>query len=244
MSRPPNQYVNNQYSDPRYSHGETIDFKVPAIGASYQCDPGDYHPASVYAQAGFPGYTQSPQYQQQLNAGFAYNFPQGSQGSQGGYPYPQVSSQYQGYPQPLAAPACLPVYPMDSEAVQERIRNNIDAIMDTQKTALLNSKLESLTNKVQSLAQNMESSESSNVRSLSEKVDRLSRNISDGDSASHIKSLSDKVERLSRNMEMNQRPLESLSSTTSDSEIARKLRRLAAESGAQKGRSDERIPDW
>jgi outer membrane murein-binding lipoprotein Lpp len=234
--------MNNQYSDPRYHAGETIDFKVPAIGAPYQCDPGEYHPASVYAQAGFPGYTQYAQYAPQLNAGYNGNFPQGSQG---GYPYPQVSSQYQGYPQPLAAPASLPVYPaLDSDAVQERIRNNIDSIMETQKTALLNSKLESLTNKVQSLAQNIESSESSNVRSLSEKVDRLSRNMSDGDSASHIKSLSDKVERLSRNIEMTQRPLESLSSTTSDTEIARKLRRLAAESSAQKGRSDERIPDW
>ena len=223
MSRPPNQYTASQY-DPRYHTGETIDFKVPAIGVPYQCDPGDYHPASVYAQAGFPGYAQSPQYQQQLNAGYAYN-PNF---------HPQVSSQY--YP-PISAPQ--PGYPaLDGEAVQERIRNNIDAIMETQKTALLNSKLELLTNKVQSLAQNIESSESSNVRSLSEKVERLSRNMSDGDSASHIKSLSEKVERLSRNIEMNQRPLESLSSTT-DNEIARKLRRLAAESAPS-----EKIPSW
>lgn len=252
MSRPPNQFVSNQYSDPRVHPGETIDFKVPAIGAPYQGDPGDYHPAAMYAQAGFPGYTQF----QQVNAGFAPPYAQGQaiastyppQPPQG-YSYPHVASAYPGYPQPLAAPASLPGYPptLESEvAVQDRIRANIDAIMETQKTAMLNSKLETLTNKVQSLAQNIENSDSSSVRSLSEKVERLSRNI-DGDSASHIKSLSEKVERLSRSIELSQRPVESLSSTApisssaSDSDIARRLRRLAAESSA---RPEERIPDW
>ena len=258
MSRPPNQYMSNQYSDPRYHPGETIDFKMPAIGNPY--DP-EFYP-SIYAQAGFPGYAQ---YQQQLNAGYmptyspqsvASNFPQGYpqnalQGFSVGSPYQGI----QGYPQPIASPASLPV--MDSEAVQERIRKSIDAIMEAQKTVMLNSKLETLTNKVQNLAQNIESvqnlaqniesSECSTVRSLSEKVDRLSKNL-DGDSASHIKSLSDKVERLSRNIESRasgepRTPIESLSSTASDGDIARKLRRLAAES-AQKGRSEERIPDW
>ena len=180
----------------------------------------------------------------QMGAGYmpAYNqqaatYPLAGQNCQPGFSYPQVASAYPGYPQPLASSASL-----ESEAaVQDRIRANIDAIMETQKTAMLNSKLETLTNKVQSLAQNIESSESSNVRSLSEKVERLSRNI-DGDSASHIKSLSEKVERLSRNIELSQRPVESLSSTApnSDGDINRKLRRLAAESSAQK----ERIPDW
>lgn len=262
MSRPPSQHLNNQYSDPRYHPGETIDFKVPAIGNPY--DP-DYHP-SVYAQAGFPGYAQ---YQQQLNCNvntgyapgynpqqIASNFPQ-YQYCQSYQPGFSVSSPYQGlqgYPQPIAAQASLPGYPaLDSEAVQERIRNNIDAIMETQKTAMLNSKLETLTNKVQSLAQNIESSESSTVRSLSEKVDRLSKNMDrsldknmEGDHNHHIKSLSDKVERLSRNIESRtpSDKFESLSSTASDSDIARRLRRLAAESSAQKGRSEERIPDW
>jgi hypothetical protein len=261
MSRPPNQYVSNQYSDPRYHPGETIDFKVQAMGNPYQGDPSEYrsdfHPGAIYAQAGFPGYAQP---NQQLNAGY-YMAQQGSQAGPQiqtqfqGYPYPQVSSQamqYQGYPshpQPIASPACLPqsAYStaLDSEAIKERIQNNIDAIMETQKTAMLNSKLETLTNKVQSLAQNFESSESSNVRSLSEKVERLSKNLSEGDSASHIKSLSEKVERLSRNIE-SRRPMEAAESlaSASDNDIARKLRRLAAESSASNGRPEERIPDW
>lgn len=250
MSRPPSHHLNNQYSDPRYHQSETIDFKVPTIGNPYESDH-----QSIYAQAGFPGYAQyqqlncntgyMPGYNQLVNQPLASNFPYQS-GYQAYQPGFSVSSPYQGYPQSIAAPASLPGYPaLDSEAVQERIRNNIDAIMETQKTAMLNSKLETLTNKVQSLAHNIESSESSTVRSLSEKVDRLSKNM-DGDSTSHIKSLSDKVERLSRNIESRAPTdkFESLSSTASDSDIARRLRRLAAESSAQKGRPDERIPDW
>lgn len=237
MSRPPSQH--NQYVDSRYHPGETIDFKVPAIGTPYDSD----YP-SVYAQAGFPGYAQlnTPGYNQQL---IASNFPYqgyGYQGYQGCPPGFSVASAYQGYT-PIASPATLPGYPaLDSEAVQERIRNNIDAIMETQKTAMLNSKLETLTNKVQSLAHNIESSDSSTMRGLSEKVDRLSKNM-DGDST--IKSLSDKVERLSRNFE-SRTPIEAPSSTlatASDGEIARRLRRLAAESSSS-GRPEDKIPDW
>jgi hypothetical protein len=235
MSRPPSQH---NYVDTRYHPGETIDFKVPAIGTPYDSD----YP-SVYAQAGFPGYAQqlnTPGYNQQL---IASNFPyQGYQAYPGYPPGFSVASAYQGYT-PIASPATLPGYPaLDSEAVHERIRNNIDAIMETQKTAMLNSKLENLTNKVQSLAHNIESSDSSTMRGLSEKVDRLSKNM-DGDSTNQIKSLSDKVERLSRNFE-SRAPIEPPSSTLStDGEIARRLRRLAAESSSS-GRPEDKIPDW
>ena len=172
MSRPPNQYndapshIGNRYQQEQ----QTIDFKM---GNPYVYDPSECQPASIYAQAGFPGYTQQA-------AG--YNMPiQGYNqiSSQAAYPKSQACvSQYQ--PQMISSSACLPAYPqqgyaaqpvassavyqqgyappsiasalpsqplyshasLESEAVvQERIKANIDAIMDSQKTAMLNSKL-------------------------------------------------------------------------------------------------------
>lgn len=159
---------------------------------------------------------------------------------------PQTMAQPMTQPMQLAQPMQTTPRPLESEAaVQERIKANIDAIMETQKTAMLNSKLESLTNKVQNLAQNIEKNiehgESAKVRSLSEKVDRLSHNLS---GESDIKALSDKVERLTRSLEQRPAAAESLSSVApnSDNDIARRLRRLAAESSAR--RSEDRIPDW
>lgn len=215
MSRPPSQYneTPNHFGNRYQTDQQTIDFKV---GNPYACDPSDYPHSSIYAQAGFPGYTQ-----QAMSAG--YSMPtfnqvssQGTYASQ--YPQPIASSAClpgypQGYaPQSIASAAysptqtsCMPVYSpasIESEAmVHDRIKANIDAIMEAQKTAMLNSKLETLTNKVQSLAQNIESSETAHMRSLSDRVERLSRNMSDsGDGVHHIKSLSDKIERLSRNI--------------------------------------------
>ena len=178
----------NQYAR---ENDHTIDFRV---GAPY-CDTDHM----VYAQAGFPGY---------VNA----NYP--SQYVSAGYQPQQWHPQYS----PIAAPAALPVYPSLESEVQERIRSNIDAIMETQKTAMLNSKLEKLTSRVQDLAQNIEGSR-------------------DGHEISHIKSLSDKVDRLSRNIELSQKNDKGDLSTTS--EIAHRLRRLAADS-----KSEDRIPDW
>lgn len=260
MSRPPGRDNHTQLGDQYYDH--PIDF----IGNQY--DPVDCHNSYIMAKAGFPGYAnystnQMPQ-GYAVNAG--YVAPAYATGQQqviaAGYPqgyaqtYPQTYAQ--GYPQTtIAAPMVTPApqtasytqpytRPLESEAaVQERIKANIDAIMETQKTAMLNSKLETLANKVQSLAQNIEQSESSKVRSLSEKVDRLSQNLS-GESDGHIKALSDKVDRLSRSLEQRPAATESLSSTApnSDDDIARRLRRLAAESSARQARSEERIPDW
>jgi archaellum component FlaC len=310
MSRPPSQYneIPNHIGNRYQTDQQTIDFKV---GNPYACDPSDYPHSSVYAQAGFPGYAQ-----QAMSAG--YSMPTYNQiSSQGAYTsqYPQpiasnacLSGYSQSYaPQSIAAP-CMPVYSpaaLESEAmVHDRIKANIDAIMEAQKTAMLNSKLETLTNKVQSLAQNIESSETAHVRSLSDRVERLSRNMADsgdgvhhikslsdkierlsrniadggdgvnhikslsdrvenlsrnisgsGDSTEHIKTLSDKVERLSRSIELSRQhttggTVESLSSTTpvstsaTDSDIARRLRRLASESSSRQARTEEKIPDW
>ena len=319
MSRPPNQYneapghVGNRF----YSDQQTIDFKV---GNPYGCDPSEYPPAAIYAQAGFPGYTQQA-------AGYGmqgYNqissqttFPQNQVTTLNSVSAQGVMPQY--HTQVISAPACMPMYsqqghipqsvaspayqPMyapqsiaaaaalspvsyshaslESEAVvQDRIKANIDAIMESQKTAMLNSKLETLTDKVQSLTQSIENSETSHVKSLSDRVERLSRNIAESgdgihhikslstrvenlsrnlsdneESSCHLKSLSEKVDRLSRSIELSQKhpasgPVESLSSTipvstsASDSDISRRLRRLAAESSVRQTRSGDLIPDW
>ena len=263
MSRPPGrEYTPTRLSEQYYE--KPIDF----IGNQY--DPVDCRNSYIMAQAGFPGYAQAgvqngAQYAMPVNAGFtaptyatvAAGFPYAqaqpnlaqnyAQGYSQGYVQPNIAAQVmttQPVQQTIAAPySTYPNRPLESEAaVNDRIKHNIDAIMESQKTAILNSKLENLTNKVQSLAQNIEHSESSHVRSLSEKVERLSRNISDGESSTHIKSLSEKVDRLSRSLEQSPRPAatETLSSSA-DSDIARRLRRLAAESSAKR---DERIPDW
>ena len=220
--------------------------------------------ASGYGQPeGHPGYAQSAiqpgqsiaqqltpqQYQQQCqqyqNQMIAAGYGQGyGQGCGQGY------GQSYGQPQPLAAPARI----IESEAViQERIKANIDAIMETQKTALLNSKLESLTNKVQSLTQNMEM-EGSGSKIDSQMGSQMGSQMSSqmgSQISSHMKTLSDRVDRLSRSIESNStlaspaRPAAAESSNTlssGDSDIARRLRRLAAESSAK--RADERIPDW
>jgi hypothetical protein len=49
--------------------------------------------------------------------------------------------------------------------------------------------LESPANKVKSRAQNIESSDSSHVRSLSDRIERLSRSMGGGDGASQVWSL-------------------------------------------------------
>lgn len=266
MSRPPGREYNPTRLGDQY-YDKPIDF----VGNQY--DPVDCRNSYIMAQAGFPGYAapNGAQYVSPLpvNAGYpAYAANPGYTATgqpmvAAGYPQGYAQNYAQGYApqttiaapvmttqpiqQTIAAPySAYPARPIESEAaVQERIKANIDAIMETQKTAMLNSKLETLTNKVQSLAQNIEHSESSHVRSLSEKVDRLSRNLSDGDSNTHIKSLSDKVDRLSKSLEQSPRPAaaESLSSSA-DGDIARRLRRLAAESSARQQRPEERIPDW
>jgi hypothetical protein len=267
MSRPPDHYRHAE--EQRYINSPvgTIDF-APRIALAEQAD------GHVFAQAGFPGYQpvaagyQPVAYQtagyQTMAAGFQ---PAGYQpaGYQQVLPQQVISTAYpQGAPYANGVPSYQPgalasvasvggvstvgsmASPAESEeAIQRRIQANIDAIMETQKTAMLNSKLESLTNKVQSLAQNIEHSESSHVRGLADRVDRLSRSMDGGDSASQLRSLSEKVERLSRCLEQAHEPraAESLSSTA-DGDIARRLRRLAAESSASKARSEERIPDW
>jgi hypothetical protein len=249
MSRPPDHY---RHEEQRYINSPvgTIDF-APRIALAEQMD------GHVFAQAGFPGY-------QPVAAGYQ---PVGYQPMAAGYQpagyqqvlpqqvistaYPQGNPQYPQYVQTnslqsaVYQPTSLATPVESEEAIQRRIQANIDAIMETQKTAMLNSKLESLTNKVQSLAQNIEHGDSSHVRSLSDRVERLSRSMDGGDGASQLRSLTEKVERLSRSLEQSHepRPSESLSSTA-DSDIARRLRRLAAESSARQVRSEERIPDW
>ena len=130
-----------------YSPSGVIDF-IPHLASSYNQDPS-YQP-SIYAQAGFPGYT---------NAGFpgpntGYNnagFP--------GYPQPPLGYTYQ-YPCP--APATLAASTDDADGLRERLNAKIDSIISTQrsnmrklqdqKTDLLNQKIDSLTHKVQSLS--------------------------------------------------------------------------------------------
>lgn len=283
MSRPPQNFQQEHNNNYIGSPIGTIDF-IPRTGAplAEQLDnhalyaqagfPG-YSPLA----AGYVGYAGQPMAQQMaqqmvqpmgLSAGYPVQTVQYAQPMIAS-PMTGPGSMYQQTPQQLAAPMSPGGYqavqtvsapstlstPVESEAaIQRRIQANIDSIMETQKTAMLNSKLENLTNKVQSLAhniaqnmaQNMDHGEASHVRSLSDRVERLSRNISDGgDSASQIRSLSEKVERLSRSLESKHgpTPTESLSSTA-DNDIARRLRRLAAESSARQAKSEERIPDW
>ena len=253
----PIDFIGNQY-DPVDCRNSYIMAQAGFPGyAQAGVQPGAQYAMPVNAGFAGPTYAVQPtvaasfpqgyaQVQSNLAQTYAQGYPQGYvQAVQ-----PNIATQVvttQPMQQTIAAPySAYSGRPLESEAaVQDRIRHNIDAIMETQKTAMLNSKLETLTNKVQSLAQNIEHSESSHVRSLSDKVDRLSRNLSDGDSTTHIKSLSEKVDRLSRSLEQSPRPAaaESLSSSA-DSDIARRLRRLAAESSAKQPRSDERIPDW
>jgi hypothetical protein len=254
----PIDFIGNQY-DQSDCHNSYIMAKAgfPGYGGYSNQMPSGY---AINAGYTTPTYTTG---QQVIATGYPQTYPQG-------YPQTTIASPVvaaqchpgmslaqgmvqgvpmtQGMPLAQSMPATTAARPLESEAaVQERIKANIDAIMETQKTAMLNSKLESLTNKVQSLAQNIEKNiehnESSKVRSLADKVDRLSQSLS-CESDSSIKALSEKVDRLSRNLEQRPAATESLSSAVpnSDNDIARRLRRLAAESSTRK--SEERIPDW
>lgn len=227
MSRPPDQhrYIDQQYE----SASDVIDFARPR---SLAANRDGY---SVYAQAGFPGYT-APLNAQIPQQPISMAYPQYQQ-----VPAQTIGTGYASYAPPMIS-APYPT-PLETEAaVQERIKANIDAIMETQRTAMLNTRVESIANKVNALAQKIENNESSHVRSLSASVERLTKNISsplpEPESVDQIKSLSEKVERLSRSLE--QRSAHSLSSGA-ESDISRRLHRLAAESS---GRPSENIPDW
>jgi hypothetical protein len=262
MSRPPN--TPDQLSSAYNNRGGLIDFvNVPvtlsnqAYGMPYSSDMEAFHP-SIYAQAGFPGYVPN------------------QVGQLGAQVYQQV---------PIASPAYLPTLssvpvhelgapmaaPVESEqSMRQRINEKIDDIIRTQKDNMLNSKIESLSNKVEQLSHNLS-------------YQSLSQEATDRANPAHIHRLSDKVDKLSQSLEManEQRrlqsnfqsnfnhgemdklgsslgssypvkyePLGSHISAESDAEISRRLRRLASESAMRQNAVDRherlgtKIPDW
>ena len=251
MSRPPNhQQLSNPYINNSNRSG-VIDFiNVPCqLGQPYE-DP--YHP-SIYAQAGFPGYQ-------------PYNNPS----QLGAAVYPVAASAYLPYDNSVhtnSVSSSMP--PVESEAVlHQRINDKIDAIIQAQKENVLNSKIDSLSTKVEQISNN-----------LSSKSTLSSENNSHLSDAAQIHILTNKVEQLSQSLEIaqmahgnntinslnNSRTMQSpyspsfpphpsdlpvhISSEPSDQEISRRLRRLAAESSMRaggNGRDDSayRIPDW
>lgn len=252
MSRPPDQHT--RYIESQYACApDMIDFVPPRCLAA-QSD-------LVYAQAGFPGYAglASPYAQPPCQQPYvAQSYPPPMVGLQAPYAGPAAGQPLAssgpnmavvpynppGYPSvgpgvagvaPLTPGVTVNSQPppsLTTEAeVQERIHKSINAIMEAQKTQMLSAKLETLTNKVQSLAHSLEHCEGARTR----------LSASEDDSAAHIRSLADKVDRLTRSID--QRPVESLSSTA-DSEIQRRLRRIAAENSSRSSKPADRIPDW
>jgi hypothetical protein len=248
MSRaPPNH---NQQLASAYSRNNLIDFvHVPQVPLGQAYEEG-FHP-SIYAQAGFPGYAVPQGYPAQL--GVAYQ------------PLP-LQAYPVGYPQPIAAPACLPaasyapelgsaVPPVESEAVlHQRINEKIDSIIQAQRDGMLNSKIESLSSKVQQLSHTLESKalEARAEPRLEPRLEsrlesrlepRLESRIEPN--ASHIHRLADRVQELSEKLDA-KHGVHISSEASSDAEISRRLRRLAAESSLrQRGESlSTKIPDW
>jgi hypothetical protein len=240
MSRaPPNH---NQQLSSAYSRNNLIDFvHVPQVPLGQAYEEG-FHP-SIYAQAGFPGYAVPQGYPAQL--GVAYQ------------PLP-VQAYPVGYPQPIAAPACLPaasyapelgsaVPPVESEAVlHQRINEKIDSIIQAQRDGMLNSKIESLSSKVQQLSHTLESKALEprlELRAEPRLEPRLESRTEPN--ASHIHRLADRVQELSEKLDA-KHGVHISSEASSDAEISRRLRRLAAESSLrQRGESlSTKIPDW
>ena len=238
MSRaPPNH---NQQLSSAYSRNNLIDFvHVPQVPLGQAYEEG-FHP-SIYAQAGFPGYAVPQGYPAQL-----------------GVAYQPVQAYPVGYPQPIAAPACLPaasyapelgsaVPPVESEAVlHQRINEKIDSIIQAQRDSMLNSKIESLSSKVQQLSHTLESKALEprlELRAESRLEPRLESRIEPN--ASHIHRLADRVQELSEKLDA-KHGVHISSEASSDAEISRRLRRLAAESSLrQRGESlSTKIPDW
>ena len=244
MSRPPNhQQLSSSYSNSN-NRGGLIDFvNVPCqLGQPY--DEGyAYHP-SIYAQAGFPGYQQcnnnNPAYPLAAPAYLPYDNYSGNYGNNYG------SSNTVGSSMP----------PVESEAVlHQRINDKIDAIIQAQKETTLNSKIESLSNKVEQLTHNLsgnmapESSDTAHIHHLSDKVQQISESLE----LLHGNSLGSGFRNgsltNSRGSFMNSSfnapdvPVH-ISSEPSDAEISRRLRRLAAESSMLAAESSYRIPDW
>ena len=243
MSRPPPNH--QQQLSAAYSRNNLIDFvHVPQVPLGQAYEEG-FHP-SIYAQAGFPGYA-VPGYAPQL--GVAYQ------------PMPAYPAGYPaGYPQPIAAPACLPaasyapelgsaVPPVESEAVlHQRINEKIDSIIQAQRDSMLNSKIESLSSKVQQLSHNLQSKalEPRAEPRLESRLEPRLESRTEPD-ASHIHRLADRVQELSEKLDAKQ-GVHISSEASSDAEISRRLRRLAAESSLRQreegAKMGSKIPDW
>ena len=248
MSRPPPNH--QQQLSAAYSRNNLIDFvHVPQVPLGQAYEEG-FHP-SIYAQAGFPGYA-VPGYAPQL--GVAYQ------------PMPAYPAGYPaGYPQPIAAPACLPaasyapelgsaVPPVESEAVlHQRINEKIDSIIQAQRDSMLSSKIESLSSKVQQLSHNLQSNslqskalEPRYEPRLESRLEPRLESRTEPD-ASHIHRLADRVQELSEKLDAKQ-GVHISSEASSDAEISRRLRRLAAESSLRQReegvKMGSKIPDW
>jgi hypothetical protein len=153
-----------------------------------------FHP-SIFAQAGFPGYN---------NNNNSQLVPAAS-GLAAGFAQPVYA-----FAPPLASPAFLPMCgqetaPVESEAVlHQRINEKIDSIIQAQRDSMLNSKIESLSGKVDQLSQNlsygMDSSEASHIHRLSDKVQQLSQSLDTKNDSCHMQRLSEQVQQLSQSL--------------------------------------------
>jgi hypothetical protein len=126
---------------------------------------------------------------------------------------------YQNYPTstqftqaPYTQFTQAPYQPLESE-VHDRIRSNIDAIMENQKSALTklisSEDIKQLSDRVDKLSRNLHDKSNDPIQSLSDKVDRLlgdPNSLSDKvddpmKRLSDIKRLSDRVDMLSRHID-------------------------------------------
>lgn len=130
----PYTYVGSQYAQP---YGNSY-----AIGSPYHTEA--YQPASIYAQAGFPGYSQLPCHQ--LAAQPEYVVPS----------YPPAPPYETDADPGIGAR-------QSSDQIKEKINSKIDAIIEAQRSSAheqradqLGSQIERLTRKVQKLSSALE----------------------------------------------------------------------------------------
>ena len=266
MSRPPNHH--QQLSSAYDGRNGLIDFvNVPVNSLSQSYSMEEMHP-SIYAQAGFPGYSvpmgaqMGPQMGAQM--GVVQHMPM-----QPAY-HPSLGAAYhQVYPTPIAAPAFLSseATSVESEAVlHARINDKIDEIIRTQKDSMLHSKIESLSNKVEQLSHNLASNDDTpHIHRLSDKVQQLSQSL-DLANERRLQAQLDNMDRQPASFmhapyTISEHPVSSqpvkiagpvgssLHADHSDAEISRRLRRLAAESSMRQRAVDshrlsEKVPDW
>ena len=271
MSRPPQHHLASAYDN------QVIDFlhvPVSQLGQAYTL------PESIYAQAGFPGYPvgrlglayeATPSYPNSSypNSSYPTNSPADPNGLQV-VTYPVDNTQ----PYPGAG---APTTPMESEAVlNQRINSKIDDIIAEQrrqKDLHLQQKIESISNRVDSLHQNLQQNLSSSyfpplintktlsatpsisspeiqlIHSLSAQVQKLSESVDRLDHRHHhhresVRDHEDRRERGdNRERERQESPRNSGTRDT-DEHISHKLKKLSKDSAPSAPGLNRRVPEW